>query len=310
MIQLWLLVLVCVLTSNAYIDKSFRLAKIQRDRQLFMSNNLVALTRETGSNSELKKLLAGIDCLTLPCLKFENLPLKDKCFMDFLDSDATVITSPQAAKVFADVIWKRTKKMVESAPKFISVGSGTTNELKSRGFKIVFEPSDATAACLAKECPLELGPKLFYPASALASKDLEKGLKERGFTVRLYFSVIASSLLHHSLTTLLYQCILQVFRANTYNTLPTEWTETDLARARTCSIATFTSPSAVRNWVAKVGNSATAVVIGPTTEQAALSEGFTRVLVPPDGSKGLKPFAELIRETALSTANDRSLIIM
>jgi uroporphyrinogen-III synthase len=62
---------------------------------------------------------------------------------------------------------------------------------------------------------------------------------------------------------------------------------------------TFASPSAVHNWAQHVGNDAIAVVIGPTSEQAARAAGFKRVYAPSVGSNGLAPWADLIRSIAL-----------
>lgn len=87
---------------------------------------------------------------------------------------------------------------------------------------------------------------------------------------------------------------------NTYTTVPPIWTVDELALAKTCSMAAFASPSAVRTWVQNGGSSeAVAVCIGPTTERAARGLGFKRVFSPAEGSKGLEPWAELIRKVAL-----------
>jgi uroporphyrinogen-III synthase len=90
-----------------------------------------------------------------------------------------------------------------------------------------------------------------------------------------------------------------VTRINTYTTAPTVWTQEAIDLARTIDIVTFASPSAVHNWVQQVGNDAIAVVIGPTSAEAARTAGFKSVHAPSVGSKGLAPWAELIRKLAL-----------
>jgi uroporphyrinogen-III synthase len=83
---------------------------------------------------------------------------------------------------------------------------------------------------------------------------------------------------------------------NTYTTVPTVWTQEDIDLARTIDIVTFASPSAVQNWAKHVGNDAIAVTIGQTSAAAARAAGFQRVHAPSAGSKGLAPWAALIRE--------------
>lgn len=61
--------------------------------------------------------------------------------------------------------------------------------------------------------------------------------------------------------------------------------------AKDCEIVTFASPSAVRTWSSRCGNSFVAVTIGPTSAKAASS--FKQV-ISPNGSKGIEAWAELI----------------
>eukprot|EP01034_Spumella_vulgaris_P031083 gene31083-38415_t len=81
---------------------------------------------------------------------------------------------------------------------------------------------------------------------------------------------------------------MQVRRLNTYTTTPAVWTPDELSLAKTCSIATFASPSAAKTLAQNAGCEAVAVTIGPTTEKAARKLGFRRVFSPAEGSKGLE----------------------
>ena len=92
-------------------------------------------------------------------------------------------------------------------------------------------------------------------------------------------------------------------RINSYTTAPTTWSAERVALAKTMNVVTFASPSAVKNWAANVGTEAAAVTIGPTTAQAARSEGFKLVYSPPQGSKGVEIWAVLIREVARKVSN-------
>ena len=51
-------------------------------------------------------------------------------------------------------------------------------------------------------------------------------------------------------------------------------------------------------WAERLGTDFAAVVIGPTSQKAAEKAGFREVFVPEGGSKGLEPWAQLIREVA------------
>jgi len=63
-------------------------------------------------------------------------------------------------------------------------------------------------------------------------------------------------------------------------------------------IVTLASPSAVKIWAEQVGNNQVAVTIGPTSEKAARSAGFSKVFSPPEGSKGIETWAKLIKTVA------------
>lgn len=86
---------------------------------------------------------------------------------------------------------------------------------------------------------------------------------------------------------------------NTYRTVPSIWSTEQLQLAKSIDVVTFASPSAVKTWVERVDNSAIAVCIGPTSERAAIKAGFKQVFSPDVGSKGIGPWASLIKDVAL-----------
>ncbi|KAJ1409648.1 uroporphyrinogen-III synthase [Ochromonadaceae sp. CCMP2298] len=231
----------------------------------------VGLTRELGANGKLLGLLEDeVECFEVPCIMFDTGDDIDKLEAAIPAHDIITITSPQAADVFLNV-WMAIGK---PAVKVVTVGKGTSKPLIAAGIKPVFEPSDATAVTLARELPAELGTSVLYPSSALADNKLVGGLAERGF---------------------------KVTRLNTYTTVSAvpSWTPEQLTLAKSMDIVTFASPSAIKNWVSAVGVGAKAVVIGPTSRDAAEKAGFTQVYCPAEDSKGLEPWALLIREIAL-----------
>jgi len=231
-------------------------------------NNLVALTRENGANDKLLALLDGVECVELPCIAFASGEDSDKLPSALPEHDLVVITSPQAAGVFLAACEKA--NLGPGDLTIATVGKGTSKPLKEKGFEPVFEPSDSTAASLAKELPDQWGTRVLYPSSSLAEKKLETGLSERGFTVT---------------------------RLNTYTTIPAPWSKHQLETARQADIVTFASPSTIKVWADRVGTDTTAVVIGPTSAKAAEKAGFTDIRAP-QGSKGLDAWADLIKSTA------------
>jgi len=84
---------------------------------------------------------------------------------------------------------------------------------------------------------------------------------------------------------------------NTYDTIPSTWTNEQLDIAKSIDIVTFASPSTIKIWTERVGNKAHAVVIGPISAVAAKKYGYENIYVP-EGSKGLKAWADLIKLTA------------
>lgn len=269
----WLLIkaLLCLAftSTGAFLSQPF--VKPARYGRLELQAALqVALTRELGTNDKLSKLLSGnknIKCIELPCIQFFDGDDTAKVQSEITKSDVIVLTSPQGASVFLNA-WEAIGK---PQVKVAVVGKGTAQPLEARGITPFFQPSDFTGEVLAKELPDGCGKTILYPTSSLADNALESALRARGF---------------------------QVTRLNSYKTGPAIWTPAQLESAKSCDIVTFASPSAVRTWAERVGTNTVAVVIGPTSQKAAASAGFTRIYSPDEGSKGLEPWAALIEKVA------------
>lgn len=228
----------------------------------------VALTRERGKNAQLEAMLSNVECLEIPCIAFQTEPGASNIMQLAEQHDIVLITSPQAAKVFLDS-WHQSPG--KAKPRIVTVGKGTSKPLLAEGFQCDFEPTEATAACLAQELPLSLGKTILYPCSAIASDNLASDLNARGF---------------------------EVTRLETYRTVPALWSEQDFELAKSANMVTFASPSAVRIWKERVGTMQSALVIGPTSEKAAKEAGFKSVFSSPEGSHGLDLFATLIQSVA------------
>lgn len=232
----------------------------------------VALTREEGVNEKLAVLLhsTSIECLELPCIMFGPGADTNRLHEELSQHDIVTVTSPQGAAVLL-AAWERAGR---PDIKVAAVGKGTSKPLIAQGIKPVFEPSDFTAITLAAELPDKYGLRVLYPTSSIAEDTLQFGLQKRGF---------------------------QVTRLNTYETVPSIWSNDMLERAKSVDIVTFASPSAVRVWAQRAGTTAKAVVIGPSSARAAEAAGFTDI-ISPEGSKGLEAWAMLIADTARKLA--------
>jgi uroporphyrinogen-III synthase len=222
----------------------------------------VALTREQGSNDQIRALLElkNIDCVEIPCIAFA--PGKDISLLasEVQKCDLVVLSSPQAASVFLEYWIQCGKPEIKVA----TVGKGSSKPLLQAGIKPLFEPSDSTAAAFAAELPIELGPNILYPTSSIAENTMQQGLEDRGFKVK---------------------------RLNTYETIEASWSAENLADAKSADIVAFASPSAVRTWQSRCGTNFVAVTIGPTSAKAAAQ--FKEV-ISPEGSKGIEAWANII----------------
>ncbi|GLJ12187.1 hypothetical protein SUGI_0186280 [Cryptomeria japonica] len=241
----------------------------------------VVVTRETGKNERLMKLLGnqGISCLELPLVKHIEGPDLKRLPSILCDNmfDWIVITSPEAALVFLEA-WKEAGfPNVQVA----AVGSGTAsifeNIENSDKLNVGFKPSKATGRVLARELPkLQEMCTVLYPASMKASDEIEHTLSDRGF---------------------------QVTRLNTYSTVPIhELDQALLAEAVLVPVVAVASPSTVRAWAKIISNikgwNGAVACIGETSASAARESGFQKIYYPEN--PGLEGWVESIMEALRS----------
>eukprot|EP00933_Yihiella_yeosuensis_P082354 TRINITY_DN9620_c0_g1_i1.p1 TRINITY_DN9620_c0_g1~~TRINITY_DN9620_c0_g1_i1.p1 ORF type:complete len:305 (+),score=75.94 TRINITY_DN9620_c0_g1_i1:44-958(+) len=245
----------------------------------------VALTRQEGENGKLQKALLealkaadiksdSVDIFEVPCIEHAAGPdlseLKArlerlaKGEIESRDFGTVILTSPEAAKVFADA-WESVSPAKTLPVKIASVGKGTSVATAAGGFEVAFEPSLANAETLAAELPEHLGPRVLYAASAIAPGTLQKGLGARGFTVE---------------------------RLDTYTTQAVAVQSKEaLALMSKTDVVTFGSPSAVHAWGQVCSSRPCAACIGSTSEKAAKECGFTRIYAP--SKPGMPGWAEV-----------------
>eukprot|EP00419_Tripos_fusus_P037941 CAMPEP_0172762930 /NCGR_PEP_ID=MMETSP1074-20121228/174420_1 /TAXON_ID=2916 /ORGANISM="Ceratium fusus, Strain PA161109" /LENGTH=280 /DNA_ID=CAMNT_0013597409 /DNA_START=129 /DNA_END=971 /DNA_ORIENTATION=- len=239
----------------------------------------IALTRQEGENGKLRHALekafehggiptTSINVVDIPCIEHA-------CGKDFASLEASLaalapggdgkhsgeshsgpswdlvtLTSPEAARVFLRA-WGRSSPL--PIP-LVCVGKGTSSVVQSAGMSVAFEPSLANAETLAAELPLNMGPRVLYPASDKAKDTLEHGLAARGFTVE---------------------------RLNTYTTRAVQQpTPEMLTLMRRTDVATFGSPSAVKAWMSHAAKHPVAACIGGTSRDAALAANFPHIYSP------------------------------
>ena len=244
---------------------------------------LVVLTRASGKNGRLGAILErfGIRCTRFPCVRRQRLPggaaSLRSALMDGKGWDAVVVTSPAAASELAEAAASNRlgpgSKMRVGMVGAVGTTTARACEPLAAG-RSVFVPSVARAEALARELPLaatpDRAPRVLFPASALASGDVESGFASRGCDVR---------------------------RIDVYTTVPTtrRWAH-PLAPQPSCDtlVVALASPSAVRAWVSLGGQvrGATAACIGRTTANACEGLGFARVCYP--DKPGLDSWAEVI----------------
>jgi len=260
------------LGNNAAVDKQqeLRLSSTNDDVKRSYS---IALTREEGKN---KKLLEKIinhplhnnfnfKLIEMPCVEHAigpDIPF----FIDILKKndglskyDYIVITSPESAKVFANVINTNTKGIDSSLlPAIAAVGKATETALVDLGFQVSFTPSKANGLTLGNELPpinnkVELH-NVLYPASAKADTTIKEVLEKRK------------------------DCSFTVTRLNTYDTVPVTFTdEAKSIMMNEIDMACFGSPSSVHAWLSNTENDSNgnviAVCIGGTTAKACIESG-------------------------------------
>lgn len=283
----------------------------------------IALTREVDKNEKLKEMINShpttklfqdtmrVTCVELPCIGHAVGP-DFESFRDFVKNskfndshslakfDYIVITSPESANVFADVV-SSDNELIANV-KIAAVGKATQKSLTDLGFKVDFVPSKANGETLGEELPpidkVKLN-RVLYPASAKAEDTIQELLEKRkdaSFTVTRY---------------------------NTYDTVPVKLPDEQMEMVmNSVQIACFGSPSSVDAWLENIdrilgiedksdddkratpgsNGNAVAVCIGSTTAKRCLATGRWQAndIYYPKNDPGIKGWAD----SALQAAGD------
>lgn len=164
--------------------------------------------------------------------------------------DWLVVTSTNAVNAVAAIT-----RSIPPGTKLASVGPATARACVSVGWTVNFQPSAATATALVAELPDVEGTVVLAPLAELAADTIEAGLNGRGAAVE---------------------------RVEAYRMNEPEYAPGDIDRALAADVALLTSPSIARRLAAlaasrtfeSVPSLPAAVVIGPSTEAAAIDAGF------------------------------------
>ena len=223
--------------------------------------NAVVLTREKGKNDKVKDMLEkrGIESIELPMVETAPGPDVDQLAVVLKSAvyDWVAITSPEAARVFVQG-W-RAAGMPEVRIGVVGTGTGKVLEAMNEPRLLPqFTASVANAEHMGPELPFIEGGSnaVLYPSSAKASTVLQEGLEQRGF---------------------------RVTRLNTYNTVTVQNLDPDrLDQAKSARVVAIASPSALKAWVAHVGQvraeQMTIACIGSTSARAARKLGLKNVV--------------------------------
>jgi uroporphyrinogen-III synthase len=230
------------------------------------------LTRERGKNSPLRDALFGLKsvaCEELPCVTSVDGPdlgaLEDALVTRRWSW--VIVTSPEAASVLCNS-WQSAGS---PALRVAAVGAATATALRQRGLPVAFVPTKATGKALTEEFSeaAKPGEAVLYPASALASGEIQSGLCAKGY---------------------------EVVRLNTYSTEPADWNSEQLKVASSVSIVTFAAPSAVKGWVRNAGvcDDLRVACIGETSSSAAIAAGFAPSKVFAPSKPGIKGWVNAV----------------
>jgi len=266
---------ICIVTAFQNVGKQLLRGKSQLLAQPD-GNIAVAMTRESGKNSKLERLLCeidGIEPIEVPCIAHADGPDYPQLRAALLNEkwDFITVTSPEAANVLQSA-WSKDLDIPLAA-----VGKATEEALKNAGISVEFCPSKATAATLADELPSP--GRVLYPASARAQTTLQDGLEERGFAVT---------------------------RLNTYDTVTATWSAKQLGNAQRCRIACFASPSAVKGWLSNGGSpSVYAACIGETSAEACRQKGWPEDTIFYPEKPGIEGWVSAVKQ-AVETLHQKS----
>jgi uroporphyrinogen-III synthase len=228
-------------------------------------NKRIVITRARHQAGELVDMVRrhGAIPVLYPCIAIippaDTAPLDD-ALAQLSTSDWLLITSTNTVAVIHQRLIERQLSPDWNAVKMGAIGKSTAKAIHNwLGCEADFIPSQASAQHLASELPLMRGERVLLPQSALAKPTIADIITDRGGIVTAITA---------------------------YQTIADDGGEDvpQLLRQNAIHAVTFTSPSSVREFVARVGYIPDVRVgcIGDTTAQTARDMGFVRVSVAKD----------------------------
>lgn len=218
----------------------------------------VAVTRTREQSSGLIDLLReqGADVLEVPLIRYEATDDAPTLYRTLSDVGAGayrwVIFSSQYAvhETFRQLDEMGQDARIFAQVRIAAVGPATAQALEEHGLRADYLPSTPGAKHLGETLPVRADQRMVHFTSQLAEEALEQALAARG---------------------------LQLERVTAYQTLAAELTAEQREALAQAEVVTLASGSAARAFASQIGNQFAVVVMGPQTEAAAQSAGFSSI---------------------------------
>jgi len=252
--------------SGAHNFREGEKEEVQRREQV----KCVALPDMIGGKGQLANLLdsKGIISREIPCIAFERNKAPLSQILTQEEWEMVFISAPEAATIVLSAWCEAAKPDIP----FACVGEKTRNILLDAGIATAYPPSFSHPPSSGKELISRLpGPqtsgRVLLPVSARARGDTEDRLRARGYSVE---------------------------RIDTYDTVAVAWTKEDSDAAAASTVVALASPSAIEEWVRRVGNDQRAVCFGGRSADACTRAGFASVSV--SASPDIQGWADAIED--------------
>jgi uroporphyrinogen-III synthase len=233
-----------------------------------LAGRRVLVTRPEGQADELVRCLEALGAEPVLCSTVRIVPPADFGPMDaaiarLTDYDWVIFTSVNGVRFFfGRLAAAGTGAGALASLHLGAIGPATAEALERQGLRAAFVPQEYVAEAILGEIGDVAGARILLPRADIARKALAEGLRAKGARVD---EVVA------------------------YQTVAIEDGDQPVP-AQKIDVATFTSPSTVRNFVAMLRGQAPAEVlqdaivacIGPITAAAAQAEGLRVDVVAPE----------------------------
>mmetsp|Transcript_24433 Transcript_24433/g.35479 ORF Transcript_24433/g.35479 Transcript_24433/m.35479 type:complete len:269 (-) Transcript_24433:1362-2168(-) len=259
----------CILAcSGAQNFREGEKEELQRREQV----KCVALPDMIGGKGQLANLLdsKGIISYEIPCIAFERTKAPLSQILTQEEWEMVLMSAPEAATIVRSAWCEAAKPDIP----FACVGEKTRNILLDAAIATAYHPPSSFShpPSSGKELIARLpGPqtsgRVLLPVSARARGDTEDRLRARGYSVE---------------------------RIDTYDTVAVPWTKENCDAAAASAVVALASPSAIEEWVRRVGNDQRAVCFGGRSADACTRAGFASVSV--SASPDIQGWADAIED--------------